>query len=204
VWDVGGLLLFAEKESFVNISQADGNPTRRMLMAFVHDMGESLVGDITPSDGVPKGKSFASETKATIPELEFADLYPEKKHKLELLAMRYLEIKARSVNPDFAAEMMKLWLEFEEGETQDARIVHDMDRYECAVQLFAYEKRARGTKKFDEMFQGQIGRILTAEVKPWGKALVETRDAFWATKSVDDLIIFVIGSTLPFEHPCLY
>lgn len=31
--------------------------TRAVHMALIHDMGEALIGDITPSDGISKGYS---------------------------------------------------------------------------------------------------------------------------------------------------
>ncbi|EKD18676.1 uridylate kinase Ura6 [Drepanopeziza brunnea f. sp. 'multigermtubi' MB_m1] len=43
-----------------SLLKSDGDPSRRAAMALVHDMAESLVGDITPSQGVSKANEMKS------------------------------------------------------------------------------------------------------------------------------------------------
>ncbi|KAJ5052351.1 uncharacterized protein L3040_002102 [Drepanopeziza brunnea f. sp. 'multigermtubi'] len=69
-----------------SLLKSDGDPSRRAAMALVHDMAESLVGDITPSQGVSK----------------------EEKHQRELLAMKYIQIEAAKSNSAFADQTMEL------------------------------------------------------------------------------------------------
>ncbi|KAL9057406.1 MAG: hypothetical protein Q9162_002351 [Coniocarpon cinnabarinum] len=77
-------------------------------MALVHDFGESIIGDITPYDGVSK----------------------EDKNFRESLAFDYL---AGLAGPNLGRKMKSLWQEFEEGTTREARLVRGLDRLECVA-----------------------------------------------------------------------
>lgn len=73
-------------------------------MAIVHDMAESLVGDITPVDNVPK----------------------DEKHRRELETMKHLTDELiKPFNPSAAEELMGLWDEYEEGVSAEAMFVKD-------------------------------------------------------------------------------
>lgn len=55
-----------------------------MKMALVHDMGEAIIGDITPADNVPKGMSLVCFCRYW-----FADwVWQEEKNRLELDAVK--------------------------------------------------------------------------------------------------------------------
>ncbi|MFH1751428.1 MAG: HD domain-containing protein [archaeon] len=85
------------------------NELKCVKMALIHDLAESIVGDLTPHDGI------------TI----------EKQHELELNALK----KLFSNNQ----ELIDLWLEFEERKTLEAIFVRDMDKLEMALQALEYE-----------------------------------------------------------------
>jgi hypothetical protein len=42
--------------TLIKIQIDEGTRAHAVKMALVHDLAEAIVGDITPSDGVPKGK----------------------------------------------------------------------------------------------------------------------------------------------------
>ena len=44
--------------SLTNMKLKDETRVRAIKMALVHDIGEALTGDITPSDGVTKGSTL--------------------------------------------------------------------------------------------------------------------------------------------------
>jgi putative hydrolase of HD superfamily len=87
------------------------DPVKVVLLALIHEMGESYAGDITPVDGVSK----------------------EEKRKLERAAIE------RSLDglPD-AAWFLAQWEDFEEGSSPEARFVRELDRLEMGLEAALY------------------------------------------------------------------
>ncbi|HEX2094905.1 MAG TPA: HD domain-containing protein [Longimicrobiaceae bacterium] len=83
---------------------------RCLAMALVHDLGESIVGDITPYDGVPV----------------------EEKHRREGEAMAHLATLLGR------GEIRELWEEYQAGATPEARFVKELDRLETVLQAAEY------------------------------------------------------------------
>jgi putative hydrolase of HD superfamily len=156
-------------------------------MVLVHDMGESLTGDIIPSDGVPKGPNPVLGSFSSLANSE-----ADKKYEKETLAIKYLSILVEPTNPDFAAEIPSLFEEFEKGNTLEARLARDLDLYERALQAFEYEKRLRGTKRLDDMVD-DLDELVTPQIKDWAVKLTEEREAFWSRKIAGVVPIYVIG-----------
>jgi putative hydrolase of HD superfamily len=77
-----------------------------MKMALVHDLAESIVGDITPHAPVSKEEKYRLEKDGF-------------KHLVELLG-----------ETEQAKEMFELWEEYEESETKEALLVKDLDKFE--------------------------------------------------------------------------
>lgn len=151
-------------------------------MALVHDMGESIIGDITPTDGISKGKfpSFQGFSHFfPFNVLLDANNASEEKFSREHKAMESLAGSIRPLNPTFASEIVDLWLEFEGGDTSEALMVRDLDAFECLCQANEYEGRAMGSKNLGD-FQGLVPRIKTTEVKEWTKHLSMERGEFWS------------------------
>lgn len=97
---------------------------RCVAMALTHDLAESMVGDITPYDGVSTGE----------------------KNRREREAMQRL---ATLLGDD---EPLRLWEEYQAAATAEARFVKDLDRLETVLQAAEYEE-ARGAElaEFREM-----------------------------------------------------
>jgi putative hydrolase of HD superfamily len=93
------------------------NSSKMIHMAMVHDVAEAIVGDITPSDGISKKEKQVLERKAM---QSFVDLLGSSKEVL------YIQ---------------SLWEEYEMGESREALLVKDLDKFEMIVQAFEYEKR---------------------------------------------------------------
>ena len=87
------------------------NKDRLIKVCLIHDLAESIVGDITPYDGVTK----------------------EQKRKLEQDAMKL--IVDGLGNQAIADELMGLWLEYEEGDSTEADVARQLDKYEMIVQV---------------------------------------------------------------------
>lgn len=87
-----------------------------MKMALVHDIGESLIGDYTPADAISV----------------------ERKREIEQQAVT--EIAAFLPAEWAREEVLQLWLEFETGQTQEAFLVRDLDKFDMIYQAYEYEK----------------------------------------------------------------
>lgn len=84
-----------------------------IAMALIHDLAESIIGDITPHDGVSIEEKQRQEHQAM---QEIADL----------------------IDND---EVLLLWQEYEAARTPEARFVKSLDKLETLIQAFAYEQQ---------------------------------------------------------------
>ncbi|CEP22144.1 unnamed protein product [Cyberlindnera jadinii] len=125
-------------------------------IALIHDIAESLVGDITPFDVVDKNE----------------------KHRRELATIEYLSQLIGNYDPSTGDEILQFWLDYEEIRTLEARYVKDIDKFEMLLQSFEYEREFKGTKNLDQ-FWGARSSIKTDEVKQWTEALWQKRVQFW-------------------------
>ncbi|KAG4304846.1 hypothetical protein PORY_001899 [Pneumocystis oryctolagi] len=131
------------------------NRDKCIKMALVHDMAESIVGDITPLDKIS----------------------PEEKHKRELDAMITLTSKILpKTQSEAAKEMLDLFLEYEEGKTPEASLVRDIDKFELLIQMIEYEKK---TKKNLQQFLCVIPEIKNSLILKWVNDILKERDEFW-------------------------
>ncbi|KAK0571790.1 hypothetical protein LWI29_021614 [Acer saccharum] len=125
------------------------NRDKCIKMAIVHDIAEAIVGDITPSDGIPKEEKSRREREAL-------------DHMCKLLGG-----DAR------AKEIGELWMEYEENSTPEAKIVKDFDKVEMILQALEYENGQR--KDLDEFFESTAGKFQTDLGKAWAAEIVSRR-----------------------------
>lgn len=139
-------------------------------MALVHDMAESLVGDITPVDDVPK----------------------EEKARREAEAMAFLcggllggwgEGGEGGEGGAQGAGMREVFAEYEEGKTLESVFVHDVDKVELLLQMVEYEKRAEGKSALGKQdlgqFSGVAKKVQLEEMKEWCREILKERVEFW-------------------------
>ena len=122
-------------------------------MCLVHDMAESIVGDITPHDGISS----------------------EEKHQREEEAMQYL---CNMVDKDVGKEMKDLFMEYENQETEEAKFVKDLDKFEMILQAFHYEQELNKPGSLQEFFNSVEGKLKTPVVKELAMKLNEERKTF--------------------------
>lgn len=132
-------------------------------MCLVHDVAESLVGDITPVDGIPR----------------------DEKHAREAATMDYITKKLLGNiyggGSGVGAELAAIWQEYEDSRTLESRFVHDIDKIELLLQMVEYEKRADGRLDLGE-FAYVATKIALPEMQQWAAELLEERDGFWADR----------------------
>ncbi|KAJ4848220.1 hypothetical protein Tsubulata_014391 [Turnera subulata] len=127
------------------------NRERCIKIAIVHDLAEAIVGDITPSDGVPK----------------------EEKSRREQAA---LEEMCNVLGGGMRAEEIKeLWTEYENNASLEANLVKDFDKVEMILQALEYEKEHG--KVLDEFFLSTAGKFQTELGKSWAAEIISRRNS---------------------------
>lgn len=127
-------------------------------MALVHDMAESLVGDITPVDGVSKVEKSRRESTT-----------------MDFLCKDLLGGVEGGVH---GQELRQIWQEYENGQTLESRFVHDVDKIELVLQMVDYERSQSGRVDLGE-FEYVASKIELPEVRSWCKEILAERKAFW-------------------------
>lgn len=127
-------------------------------MALVHDMAESLVGDITPVDNVSK----------------------DEKSRRESLTMDYIctNLLGKFNGGLNGQGLRQLWQEYEDSETLDSQFVHDIDKIELILQMVEYERAHKGAMDLGE-FTWVAQKIKSAEVKAWSNHVLWERVEMW-------------------------
>ena len=131
-------------------------------MALVHDMAESLVGDITPIDGIPK----------------------QEKNRREATTMDFLTAKLLGVSSDTSEgghAIREIWQEYEDEQTLESKFVHDVDKIELLLQMMEYERSHGGKLDLSE-FAGAAKKVQLPEVKAWSEEILKEREDFWKGK----------------------
>jgi 5'-deoxynucleotidase YfbR-like HD superfamily hydrolase len=136
--------------SILSLSLADGlnlNREKVLLMSLLHDLGESIIGDIiTPQNESEVKLKFEAEVKAIKKVLE---------------------------NLDSSDELMELWLDFEHGRTKEGLFVKELDKIEMCLQALAYEKEQ--DKDLTEFFAHTEKKLTIPELKDIFKEIESSR-----------------------------
>jgi putative hydrolases of HD superfamily len=93
---------------------------RCMMVALVHDLAEALAGDITPMDGVTDVD----------------------KAELELRSLKTMLATLGAEHSASAELILSCFLEYEQGQTREALVVKDFDKFEMILQADEYERGA--------------------------------------------------------------
>lgn len=97
---------------------------RCIRMCLIHDAAESLVGDITPVDGVLKTE----------------------KSRREAETMDYMctSLLGHVDGGRQGEQIREVWQEYEDSETLESNFVHDVDKMELLLQMKEYESAHQG------------------------------------------------------------
>jgi putative hydrolase of HD superfamily len=127
-------------------------------MALIHDMAESLVGDITPVDPVSKEEKSRRESET-----------------MDYICTNLLGKFNGGLN---GVEVRKIWQEYEDSETEESLFVHDVDKIELLLQMVEYERESACEKDLGE-FTWVAQKIVSAEVKKWAEEVFRERKEMW-------------------------
>lgn len=115
-----------------------------LKMCLLHDLAESVTGDMTPSQ-------ISKEDKAVL----------ETQHMAEIL---------KNLPSELEREFLELWHEFQQNLTPESRMVHELDKLEMALQAKIYEKNGFSeVQSFLDSAQNQIQNI---ELKEWLRKII--------------------------------
>ncbi|MET0400546.1 MAG: HD domain-containing protein [Longimicrobiaceae bacterium] len=110
---------------------------RCLTMALIHDLAESIVGDITPHDGIPV----------------------EEKNRREGGAMKRLSDLIDN------GEILSIWEEYQAGATPEARFVKELDKLETVLQAAEYEEAHQlDLQEFWEMGERSLVSSISKEI----------------------------------------
>ena len=112
----------------------DLDALKMLQMVLLHDLPEATTGDLTPSERTEEAIGKEDEAMK-----QLLSLLPE------TLQERY----------------MKLWLEYKDYKTKEAKVVRELDKLEMALQAREYEK-AQPALKGLEKFIRSADRIITS------------------------------------------
>ncbi len=115
------------------LSDSKNYDTEKILkMILLHDLAESVTGDITP-DKKPKNEKIILENKIM----------------KDILA---------NLPKSIQIQYFKIWEEYQENESLDAKFVHQVDKFEMAIQAKIYQKQTsfEKTRVFFESAKEEI------------------------------------------------
>jgi len=122
------------------LSDSKGLDSAKVLkMAILHDLAESITGDLTPDDG-PKSKKI----------------------KLENLAMKKI---LSSLEPKIQRQYHSVWIEYQKNETPEAKLLHQVDKLEMALQANIYKKSGYSKQKIKPFLNSAKKQITDPEIK---------------------------------------
>ena len=111
--------------------QRRGYDIDKMLrLAVLHDLEEALTGDLTPEEKQMKGESLVRQEKNSAREQLLLPVPKENQHSYR-----------------------ELWSELDEIKTNEARLVHELDRLEMALQANAYSRNGIESTKLREFYE---------------------------------------------------
>jgi len=74
-------------------------------------------------------------------------------------------------------EIVDLWEEYESGQSPEAKVVKDLDKFDMILQAFEYEQKEESPGRLEEFFDSTKGVFKTEKVKQWVADLYEKRDS---------------------------
>lgn len=138
--------------ALVTAHELNVNQEKLVRMALVHDLGESITGDIVIDRG---GKTVGS---------------PNEKHFKERQAIESILGGLKD-----GQELITLWDEFEHQESRESVILKQLDRLEMVMTALEYEKDLKDLKKLDEFWESARKVIKEPLIIDWFKKLESKR-----------------------------
>jgi putative hydrolases of HD superfamily len=121
----------------VGTRDPDIDVERAVRLALVHDLPESLTGDITPfDDRLNDGETDTADLFHSLPE--YSQQADEAKTAAERVAIHDL---TASLSDDLRDMLVDSWEEYEAAQTREARLVRQIDKLETWLQALEYRQQ---------------------------------------------------------------
>ena len=109
------------------LSDLDGLDTEKIIkMALLHDLSESIIGDITPDK-----------------------MLKDEKINKENFAMKQI---LKNLPNKIAAQYFEIWSEYQKNSSQESKLLHDIDKLEMALQAKFYQDKGISKEKLHTFF----------------------------------------------------
>ncbi len=115
------------------------NSEKILKMILLHDLAESKIGDYTPKQ-----------------------LDKEKKNKLENNAFNEI---IKSLPDLIKSQYLQIWQEYQENNSLESKIVHQIDKLEMTLQAKIYEKEGYSQEKLETFFESAKTDITDPKLK---------------------------------------
>jgi putative hydrolase of HD superfamily len=115
------------------------NSEKILKMILLHDLAESKIGDYTPKQ-----------------------LSKEKKNKLENNTFNEI---IKSLPDLIKSQYLQIWQEYQENNSPESKVVHQIDKLEMALQAKIYEKDGHSQEKLDTFFESAKTDITDPKLK---------------------------------------
>jgi len=113
--------------------------TKIIKMSLLHDLAETVTGDLTPDD-TPKTKKIELETSAMKDILQ-------------------------TLSEPFKTQYWNLWDEYQKNTTKEAQLLHQIDKLEMAMQAAEYEKSGFAKTNLASFFESARTTISDPDLK---------------------------------------
>jgi len=123
------------------------NSEKILKMVLLHDLAESKIGDYAP-DQISKEKKKELENKA------------------------FFEI-VRDLPESVRTQYLKIWQEYQENNSPESKIVHQIDRLEMALQAKLYQKEGHPEEKLQSFFESAKIDIVHPKLKELFRKILE-------------------------------
>ncbi len=132
------------------ISDLQNYDSEKILkMVLLHDLAESKIGDYTP-------EQLSKEKKTEIENNAFNEII---KNLPDLIKSQYLQI----------------WQEYQESNSPESKIVHQIDRLEMALQAKIYESEGHSQEKLESFFESAKIDITDPKLKELFTKIIEDK-----------------------------
>ncbi|MHA7647248.1 HD domain-containing protein [Nitrosopumilus sp. S4] len=134
-------MVFADLENY--------NSEKILKMVLLHDLAESITGDITPEK-------------------------MSKQEKMDLENNAFEKIISNL--PEFVSkEYLKIWKDYQENNSKEANLVHQIDKLEMALQAKLYENQGIPKEKLESFYNSAKSEISDLRLKELFTNIIEDK-----------------------------
>jgi|TARA_B100001765_G_scaffold111961_1_gene69640 putative hydrolase of HD superfamily len=109
------------------------NNEKIIRMALLHDLAESIIGDITPNS-ITKNEKIIKEN----------------------IAMKQI---LKNLPNKIAKQYFEIWNEYQKNSSEESKLLHDIDKLEMALQAKFYQNKGISKEKLETFFNTAMKEI---------------------------------------------